>query len=211
MHTVIINITGGTAPYVVTTMPHIGITFTFTTAGQKTISNIPDGTHTIIVTDKNNCVAENVVVFNSEATNDSISAGSTVDATLTAAYNAPAVALESDFVIPRAAGMCGEQAHSIAPCDFLFTDAENNQLVSVKIVSLPTIGQLTINYFTPVTVGQILTLSDVCNFSSLVMYKIPDDAPVTSYIDTFEFQVMTFGATEYSNTATGLFKVTSCM
>ena len=209
MHSAVIEIIGGTPPYVVTLDPSIGITFNFTTSGEKTISNIPDGTHDITVTDNNGCVITNRVIFNSEIEFTNVS-GSEVTATLTAAYNSPAVALDSEFIISRSMGMCGEQAHSIAPCDFLFTDAENNNLVSVKIVSLPTIGQLTINYLTPINVGDIITLSNTCNFSSLVMYKILNGAPDTAYEDTFEFQVMTFGTTEFSNTATGTFKVTPC-
>jgi hypothetical protein len=56
MAEIIFNIIGGTPDYTVELIPDIGTTWTFGSAGVKTISPIPPGTYHLMVTDANGCI-----------------------------------------------------------------------------------------------------------------------------------------------------------
>jgi hypothetical protein len=56
MAEIIFNIIGGTPDYTVELIPDIGTTWTFGSAGIKTISPIPAGNYHLMVTDANGCI-----------------------------------------------------------------------------------------------------------------------------------------------------------
>jgi len=86
---------------------------------------------------------------------------------------------------------------------FEFTDADNDPLDSVKIMSLPIHGTLRYGQFTNIKVGDIIDFTESLFYISTSSIEI-------AYLDTVQFQVRTEHNGDFSNTATVTFDVTLC-
>ena len=112
----------------------------------------------------------------------------TVTFNVTAINDAPSGADKSIITI-------GTTAYTFTSADFGFSDSLDtpaNTLLAVKITTLPSVGSLTLQYGGNITVGQVISVTDI-NYGYL-KYTPPSNAIGNNYTN-FTFQVQDNGGT----------------
>ena len=127
-----------------------------------------------------------------------------IDVSVTLCTNAGPVATDNTVPVDRTTTpSCLVTEEYTDGSIFTFTDADNDPLEAVKIMSLPTYGYLRYGQFSNVHVGDIIDFTES-------LYYITTSVVETAYEDYVSFQVLTEHSGTFSNTATVTFDISEC-